>query len=128
MYIQNKIVNVGRSTDWNEAKRPHHVRLTDTCWRHLDDIAAANDLPSKMEAIEHLSRFAVKNYIVFHRDSETITFLDNLATKMRMDRSELMEGLNKMGDRSLEQLREQLLPDVTLQGGTASPLFPTPQD
>lgn len=71
---------VARPTDWSEPKERHQIRLTPTCWRYLDDIAAANDLPSKAEAIERLSRFAAKNYIVFERDSEAIANLDRQAT------------------------------------------------
>lgn len=55
----------GRPAAWNETKQPHKLRLTPACWKNLQDVADANDLPSKVEAIEHLSRYAVKNNVIF---------------------------------------------------------------
>jgi hypothetical protein len=72
MDVHNIISQMVRPTYWDETKERHQIRLTPTCWQHLDDIAAANALPSRAEAIEYLSRFAAKNYIIFKKDSRAI--------------------------------------------------------
>lgn len=87
---------MARPTDWDESKERHQIRLTPTCWRHLGDIAAANDLPSRAEAIEYLSRYAVKQSLVFEQDDislEAIANLDAFATQLNCSRSEFVERL-----------------------------------
>lgn len=95
---------MARPADWDEVKEPHKVRLTPTCWRNLNDIATANDLPSRVEAIEHLSRYAVKQAIVFDRDDislEAIAALDKLATDFNISRSELVERIARLESKLL---------------------------
>lgn len=85
---------MARPTDWDEPKERHQIRLTPTCWRHLGDVADANDLPSRAEAIEHLSRHAVKQCVNFKSDDlslEAIASLDAVAKAQEISRSELIE-------------------------------------
>jgi metal-responsive CopG/Arc/MetJ family transcriptional regulator len=97
MDVQNKKVKkMARPTDWDEPKERHQIRLTPTCWRHLGDVADANGLPSRAEAIEHLSRYAVKQSISFKSDDislEEIASLDRIATLRGISRSELIERI-----------------------------------
>lgn len=88
---------MARPTDWDKPKERHQIRLTPVCWQHLDDIAGANNLPSRAEAIEHLSRYAVRQSLIFKQDdissADAIASLDRIATALCISRSELVERM-----------------------------------